>query len=621
MLSLQGWSRHSAWLRHCLKDNERVMTVYRDRMGAVAMVLRFLFRHWGRQWRMVLLTALTMMAGTIADLGLPVLSGWLVDAISAAPDAGLRPWDPWTILVMMGLLGALVVGARHVSFVGITALTLRLMEQIAADAFYRVQRFSTDWHANNFAGSIVRKVTRGIWAVDLLNDTLLTSLLPALTILVGSALLLGWYWPGMGLAVGIGAIFYIGLSVALSLLCVAPAARLSNRQDTRMGGAMADAVTCNAVVKAFGAEAREDRVLGRILTKWRQRTRRTWIYGTNSGSAQMLVLLVLRTVIIGYAIVLWSRGQATAGDVTFVMTAYFVVHGYLRDIGQHVANLQRCVNEMEELVEMQSHPLGVEDRPGAVLLRASEGEITFDHVTFRYGSHTTPLFEDFSLRIAAGERVGLVGHSGSGKSSFVKLLQRLYDVTDGRILVDGQDIATVTQSSLRGQMALVPQEAVLFHRSLAENIAYARPGASMEEIMQAARLANADAFIRALPQGYRTMVGERGVKLSGGERQRVAIARAFLADAPVLILDEATASLDSESEALIQQAMERLMAGRTSIVIAHRLSTVRSMDRILVFDHGRIVEEGTHDSLIQREGGLYRRLFERQAMGLVQVMS
>ena len=240
----------------------------------------------------------------------------------------------------------------------------------------------------------------------------------------------------------------------------------------------------------------------------------------------------------------------------------------------------------------------------------------FDDVTFHYGGHRAPLYDGLSVRIRAGERVGLVGRSGSGKTTFVKLVQRLYDVTGGRVLIDGQDIALATQQSLRSQIAIVQQDPILFHRSLAENIAYGRPGASLEAIEQAARLANAHDFILRLPKGYGTLVGERGVKLSGGERQRVALARAFLADAPVLILDEATSSLDSESEALIQQAMERLMKGRTSIVIAHRLSTVRSLDRILVFDRGEIVEQGTHATLAGKPGGIYRSLFERQVVEL-----
>jgi ATP-binding cassette subfamily B protein len=214
--------------------------------------------------------------------------------------------------------------------------------------------------------------------------------------------------------------------------------------------------------------------------------------------------------------------------------------------------------------------------------------------------------------------VGLVGHSGSGKTTFVKLIQRLYDVKEGAITIDGQNIADVKQSGLRGQIAIVQQEPILFHRTLAENIAYARPDATRAEIELAAQQANAHDFILDLPKGYETLVGERGVKLSGGERQRVAIARAFLADARVLILDEATSSLDSESEVQIQQAMERLMIGRTTLVIAHRLSTVRALDRLLVFDKGKIVEEGDHNALIHLNGGIYRRLFERQALELTK---
>jgi ATP-binding cassette subfamily B protein len=273
---------------------------------------------------------------------------------------------------------------------------------------------------------------------------------------------------------------------------------------------------------------------------------------------------------------------------------------------------------MEELVLLDKTPLGIEDRPGASAIAIGRGEIIFDRVTFQYGAHPTPLYDDFSVAIKPGERVGLVGHSGSGKTTFVKLIQRLYDVNSGSIRIDGQDIAKVTQSSLRSQIAIVQQEPILFHRTLAENIAYGRPQASRREIEDAAKQASAHHFIMGLPKGYETMVGERGVKLSGGERQRVAIARAFLADAPVLILDEATSSLDSESEVQIQQAMERLMEGRTTLVIAHRLSTVRALDRLLVFDKGKIVEEGDHLALVRLTDGIYRRLFERQALELTK---
>jgi ATP-binding cassette subfamily B protein len=585
---------------------------------AMRDVLGFLFRHWKRESPVVIGIALSMTVATGADLLLPVFSGRLVDAVAShssarAASLGLAAR---AIAVMAGL-GAVLLIARYAAFIGIIRLTLRLMSRFASDAFWRVQRFSTDWHANNFAGSIVRRITRGMWAVDLMNDTLLLALLPALLVLTGSSVIMGLRWPSMGLIVAAGSTLYVGTSIVLSLRYVAPAARLSNTQDTRIGGAMADAITCNTVVKSFGAEAREDLRLGRILVKWQHRTARTWVLGTRSGQLQSTLLLALRTGITGYAVFLWWRGKASPGDVTFVLTSYFVVHGYLRDIGQHVRNLQRSANEMEEMVEFHSQPLGVVDHPGARPIRVNEGEIVFDHVTFRYGAHAEPLFRDFSLRIKSGERVGLVGHSGSGKTTFVKLLHRLYDVSGGRILIDGQDISQVAQDSLRAQLALVPQEPVLFHRSLAENIAYAHPKAALRQVEEAALLANADEFIGRQPKGYATLVGERGVKLSGGERQRVALARAFLADTPILVLDEATSSLDSESEALIQEAMERLIAGRTVIVIAHRLSTVRMLDRILVFDRGEVVEEGTHDELVQRSGGIYKRLFERQVMGLL----
>jgi len=581
-------------------------------------VLAFLFSHWRREWRVVSATALSMMAATIADLLLPVFSGHLVDAISSrdsSRDAAFHA--AIQAIAMMAAMGAVLLAGRHLAFLGIIRLTLRLMSRFAADAFWRIQRFSTDWHANNFAGSIVRRITRGMWAVDMADDTLLLAMLPALLVLTGSSLLLGAHWPLMGAIVAIGAAIYIAISVALSLKYVAPAARLSNALDTRTGGAIADAITCNAVVKSFGAESREDARLTHVLDKWKHRTRRTWTFGTRSGTLQLTTLLVLRTAVTLYAVLLWWQGSATPGDVTFVLTSYFIIHGYLRDIGQHVANLQRSVNEMEEMVDLQSQPLGVANRPGARALEVAGGEIVFDRVTFHYGGQPAPLFNGLSLRIEAGERVGLVGHSGSGKTTFVKLLHRLYDLQQGSILIDGQDIAAATQESLRAQLALVPQEPILFHRSLAENIAYARPNATSREIEEAARLANAHHFISRQAKGYATLVGERGVKLSGGERQRVALARAFLANTPMLILDEATSSLDSESEAAIQEATERLMQGRTAIVIAHRLSTVRMLDRILVFDNGRIAEEGSHAELVEKPNGTYKRLFERQALGLI----
>lgn len=560
-----------------------------------------------------------VLFSTLADVLTPLYSGRLVDAVVSGAASDEIAWNAAMAAFMMLMalsLGAIVL--RHVTFMGIVSLTLKMMSDIAAAAFHHIQRFSSDWHANSFAGSTVRKLTRGMWALDLLNDTLLVALFPSVVMLVGSTALMAWYWPMMGVIIGLGSIVFIVVTVSLSLGYVAPMASLANSWDTRLGGALADAVSCNTVVKAFGAEGREDARLAKVLRKWENRTRRTWSRGTLNGTAQGAMLLVLRAAVIGFALLLWARGQATAGDITFVLTSFFILQGYLREVGMHIRNLQRSINDMEELVAIHDQSLGVEDRPGAKPIRITEGGIEFRDVTFHYGAHRAPLYQGFSVRIAAGERVGLVGHSGSGKTTFIKLIQRLHDLNAGEIRIDGQNIADFTQASLRQQIAIVQQEPILFHRSLAENIAYARPGATQRDIEEAARLASAHDFITELPKGYATLVGERGVKLSGGERQRVAIARAFLADAPILILDEATSSLDSESEVLIQQAMERLMTGRTTLVVAHRLSTVRALDRLLVFDRGRIAEEGDHGALIRVKGGIYRSLFERQALELTK---
>ncbi|MFG1430730.1 ABC transporter ATP-binding protein [Xanthobacter sp. V2C-8] len=580
-------------------------------------VLSFLWRHWRRRPWLIAGTAGAVLVSVLCEVFVPVFAGRLVEAVAApaAEREAARAAAVEAFLAMLAL-GAGMLVARHLSFETLVRLTLGSMSDIAAESFARVQRFSSDWHANTFVGSTVRKISRGMWSLDLLDDTILIALLPSLVALAGSAVLLGVYWPVMGLIVAVGAAAFVALTLVLSVRMVAPSARLSNAWDTRVGGVLADAVGCNPVVKGFGAEAREEGRLTHALGKWRARTQRTWMRGTWAGTFQLVMLLALRAAIIGAVLVLWWRGEASPGDVAYVLTTYFVVHSYLRDIGMHVHNLQRSLNDLEELVALDRQQAAIADRPGAPAARVEEGRIAFEHVTFHYGAHATPLYRDLSVSITGGERVGLVGHSGSGKTTFVKLIQRLYDVSGGRVAVDGQDVREVSQASLRRAIAVVQQEPVLFHRSLMENIAYARPDASFAEIERAAKLAHAADFIERLPRGYGTLVGERGVKLSGGERQRVAIARAFLADAPILILDEATSSLDSESEALIQEAMERLMEGRTTLVIAHRLSTVRALDRLLVFDRGRIAEEGSHEELVRREGGLYRALFERQALDL-----
>ncbi|MGH7016025.1 MAG: ABC transporter ATP-binding protein, partial [Caulobacteraceae bacterium] len=357
--------------------------------------------------------------------------------------------------------------------------------------------------------------------------------------------------------------------------------------DSRIGGALADSIASNPTGKGFGAEGREEDLIALVTRTWRQASLVTWNRYMDVWVIHNLLLVVMQAGLSGLLVLRWLKGQASAGDVTFVITSFLLMSGYLRNIGENIRMLQRGLADVEDVARYATIAPQVADRAGAGRFLGQMGEIVFEKVSFRYQNAEAPIYDGFSLTIRPGERLALVGPTGSGKSTFVKLIQRLYDLQEGRILIDHQDIAEVAQGSLRRAIAVVPQDPALFHRSIAENIAYSRPGATNEEVVLAARRARAHEFISALPTGYDTLVGERGVKLSGGERQRVAIARAFLADAPILVLDEATSSLDVETERQVQAATEELMAGRTTIVIAHRLSTIRSAYRILVFQEGR----------------------------------
>ncbi|MEL6169471.1 MAG: ABC transporter ATP-binding protein [Pseudomonadota bacterium] len=576
--------------------------------GAFTRVLAFASRLWLRRPGLLSIILAFVIVSTAADVAIPVVTGHLVTAVSE----GTSPWGSFGLLLG---LGAFSIGAKILSIFGIIDLTVPTMREAETEAFARVQRLPADWHANAFAGSTVRQITRGAWALDDMGDVLLLALLPSLLVLLGTiATLTAFRWE-VGLVASIGAVFFLVLSLAVNLLWVAPAARLSNAQDSRVSGSLADAITSNAVVRAHAGEAREDDRIDRTLAKWAHRTRRTWRRGTWSGLAQDVSLWLLRATVLAGALLAFARGLAGAGEIAFVVSALGMLDGYLRQVGHHVRMLQKSVNDAEELVDLMSTETERQVvRPPARALPPRAADLVFNHVHYGYSGAPTPLFTDLHVSIPEGQKVGLVGRSGSGKTTFVKLIQRIHEITDGAILLGGVDIGSVPLTDLRRQIALVPQEPILFHRSLADNIAYARPGARMAEIKQAAERAGAAEFIERLPKGYGTKVGERGVKLSGGERQRVAIARAFLSDAPVLIMDEATSSLDSEAEARVAAAAERLMEGRTTLVIAHRLATVERMDRILVFDQGLILEDGTPNALMARENGLYRALRQRQSL-------
>ncbi len=585
---------------------------------------RYLWHHWRRRLWLTLAAVAAMLASVGIDLLFPIVSRNLVDAITAAIPAG-RGTVPTPSAQTAVFIAFVAVIAQNLAFHAVRRsafmwcwipLASNTMRDIVTEAFARVQRFETDWHTNNFAGATVRKISRGMWAYDTVADTLYIGFLPTAGVLTGVLVLLTVEWPLLGAMTAVVTTIYIGGTFFLIRRYVAPRIEANINADSAIGASLADSITCNPVVKAFGAEGREDFRFWNIAEKWKRAAAVSWRSMEAVIMLQAVILVGLQALLIGYAVWQWSLGAANAGDVVFAITTYALVGANMREIGFHFQNLQNAFNEIEDVVRFLDVPVEPDDRPDARSLRLEGGAVCFDRVTFGYPNQPHATFEALSVDIRRGEKVALVGRSGSGKSSFVKLLQGLYALDSGHIRIDGQDIAKVTHESLRRAVALVPQEPVLFHRSIAENIAYARPEASREEIRLAATRARAHGFIERLPQGYDTLVGERGVKLSGGERQRIAIARAFVADAPILVLDEATSSLDAETEAEIQAALDELMQSRTTLVIAHRLSTIRAVDRILVFEQGAIVEEGSHRELLARAGGTYRSLHETQLSGV-----
>ncbi len=415
------------------------------------------------------------------------------------------------------------------------------------------------------------------------------------------------------------AIGIVGFTIIYSIVSGLTMGKIAHLNDeeaeayTKQTGQLADSISNITSVKSY---ARENHERERFATF----SRRVSDASNRLMKATIRRDLVFNLVQIGItalvlAFLLFGNAWFGISVATLVLIVNYAsgVMGELWNINSIFKNMNRVFGDAHEMTVILDTVDDVVDVPDARPLEMKRAEATFDDITFQHADAKAPIFENFDLTIHDGERVGLVGVSGSGKTTLTKLLLRFADVQKGAVNVSGQNIREVTQQSLRENIAYVPQETSLFHRSIADNIAYGKPGATAEEIKRAAELANADEFIMDLPDGYDTLVGERGIKLSGGQRQRIAIARAILKDAPILVLDEATSALDSESEALIQDALSRLMAGRTSIVIAHRLSTVASLDRIVVLQNGKIVEQGRHQDLLANEDGVYHHLWSRQS--------
>jgi ATP-binding cassette, subfamily B, bacterial len=380
-------------------------------------------------------------------------------------------------------------------------------------------------------------------------------------------------------------------------------------------GEMTDVVAHMPLVRAFGGFLREHGRFDATVEREMEARRRSLFYLEKLRIIHAVVTIVLALGLLAWAITLWQEGQATTGDVVLICTLGLSVLHATRDLAVALVDITQHIARLSEALATLLVPHELRDHPEAAPLVGRGASVRFERVGFRY-SDGLRIFEDFNLNIMPGERVGLVGPSGGGKSTLFALLQRFYDAQGGQILIDGQDIARVTQESLREAIGVVPQDISLFHRSVMENIRYGRPDASDEEVLDAAFAARCD-FIEDLPNGMRTLVGDRGVRLSGGQRQRIAIARAFLKNAPLLLLDEATSALDGESEEAIREALGRLMRGRTVIAIAHRLSTVRNFDRIVVLELGKVVQDGPPDVLVHREG-VYRRLMQREMDRLVR---
>ncbi len=573
----------------------------------------FAWRYWSEHLYTILLLLILMALHTIFQVIVPVLTGKLVDSFSHTETWRVPAW-----------ICAYLVGARVMTYICRQSavftwhnLSTKIMAKMLSQAFDRVQNFSTEWHANNFAGSLVRKITRGTWGFDQFGDTLYLVMYPNLLANIGVTFVLFQNGVEIGLFNLFSSLVFLLVTIKLSTKYVAPAFEESNQLDSRLGGVLSDAITCNSLIKTFATEQDETGRLTEVAAQWRIKTRSAWWRTETLFSLQIVMFILIEIGIVGFSIWLWYTGNRTAGEVVTIFASTQLAQAHMRDLGNDIRNLQHSIADMEDIVNLEMIDAEVKEASNALPLKVEKGSISFEDVTFGYKNQLVPIYQNFSVTINEGEKIALVGRSGSGKSTFIKLIQRLYDVQDGRITIYGQDIQKVSKQSLRRAFAMVPQEPILFHRSLAENIAVGKSDATPAEIEQAARKAYAHDFIQYLPDGYDTLVGERGIKLSGGERQRIAIARAILADRPILILDEPTSNLDSVSEDLIQKALTNHQVGKTTIVIAHRLSTIKLVDRVLVFDNGKIVEEGNHETLLSKPDSYYRFLYSLQSNGFL----
>ncbi|HMK80765.1 MAG TPA: ABC transporter ATP-binding protein [Xanthobacteraceae bacterium] len=588
--------------------------------------------HFARQAKP--LFAALFVAGfcvALLDTLVPIFVGRIVTLVTSANAQTLFA-DHWHLLLVMALL---LLFVRPVAF---AMQNLLANQAIAANVSNRI-RWQNHWHVvrqswaffqNDFAGRIANRVMQTGPAI---RESVVASITSVWYILVygtSAGLLLAHADPWLAIPITIWFAGYIGL-----LRVFVPRMRDRSKEmseaRSQLTGRIVDSYTNILTVKLFARAQDEDAYVREALDHHTGRFHRSLRLNTGFGFCLSTLNAAMVTSTAGLAMLLWSSGRVEVGTVAMAVPLTWQIVSAAGWVAYQITAIFENVGVVQEGTMTIARPIGLVDAPDAVDLKVTRGEIAFKGVRFGYGrapivdadgnERPFAVIDNLTLTVRPGEKVGLVGRSGAGKSTLVNLLLRFFDLEDGRILIDGQDIARVRQESLRAQISVVTQDTSLLHRSIRDNIRYGRPSASEGEIERAARLAHADAFIRDLEdwkgrRGFEAQVGERGVKLSGGQRQRIAIARVILKDAPILVLDEATSALDSEVEAAIQQSLGTLIAGKTVIAIAHRLSTIARMDRLVVLDHGRIVEQGTHAELL-RANGHYAALWQRQSGGFI----
>jgi ATP-binding cassette subfamily B protein len=502
----------------------------------------------------------------------------------------------------------------RVSGVTVAVVQSRMMREQYDLLVKHLLKHSKTYFDNRFAGSLVSKVSHVVTGAEQFVAIVVWTVIDIFISLLVTAILIftvSWQAGSIFLAL----VIFIFTINAYMVRGKREIAEQTSEARSALSGVQADLFSNMDAARQYARREYEQDKHNISTVTLQKLEFKNWFYTEKMLFINGIILFVCFSAMMYLLMQAWQDGAISAGDMVLVLALMSQITGMMIYLGQSLQSIARTYGEFQEGLKELIVPYEIVDKLDAITLQANQGTIAFSAVNFAYEEQA--VFENLNLNIEPGQRIGLVGPSGAGKSTLVSLLLRQHDIQSGAITIDGQNIAEVTQDSLRANIALVPQEPMLFHRSIRENIMYGKPTASHEELVQAAERAQARGFIEALPEQYDTLVGERGVKLSGGQKQRVAIARAMLKESPILVLDEATSALDSESEVAIQKALEELMEGKTVIAVAHRLSTLRKMDRILVIEAGRIIEDGTHETLTEA-GGLYARLWNHQAGGFLQ---